>query len=288
MEQQSSRQRRIAAPAGIQPRRTARTAIVRSTRSVDYQDVPRPVAALADEYPSGFVDPRHSHRRAQLLYATSGVASVTTDHASYVLPPQRALWIPSGVAHEVTCRGLVSLRTLYVDERVRKDLPDSCRVFEVSDLLRELVLAAFRMPIEYDENGRDGRVMSLILDEIASAPGIPLQVSMPQDPRLLRICRAILDDPAHAHTLDDWSRIAGMGRRTFTRLFRREAHMSFATWRQHVRLMEAMARLATGEPVTSVALDVGYNSPSAFTAMFRKAFGAAPTRYISEQTLVTT
>ncbi len=68
-----------------------------------------------------------------------------------------------------------------------------------------------------------------------------------------------------------------MGRRTFTRMFRRETHMSFAAWRQHVRLMEALSRLATGEPVTAVAFDVGYNSPSAFTAMFRKAFGAAPT-----------
>ena len=285
MEQHSSRpgQRRGAVSAGMQPGSSARNAIGRSTRSIDYQDVPRPVAALADEYASGFVDPRHSHRRAQLLYATSGVASVITDHASYVLPPQRALWIPGGVAHEVSCRGHVSVRTLYVNERVRSDLPDACRIFEVSDLLRELILSAIRMPIEYDENGRDGRVMTLILDEIASAPGIPLHVSMPQDSRLLRICRAILDDPAHADTLDDWARVASMGRRTFTRMFRRETHMSFATWRQHVRLMEAMARLATGEPVTSVAFDVGYNSPSAFTAMFRKAFGAAPTRYINEQ-----
>ncbi len=256
----------------------------RSTRSIDYQDVPRPVAALADEYESGSTQPRHSHKRAQVLYAISGVTSVTTDHASYILPPQRALWIPSGVAHEMTCRGHVSVRTLYIDERVRGDLPAACRVFEVSDLLRELILAAVRMPIEYDEAGRDGRVMRLILDEIASAPSIPLDISMPQDPRLLKVCRAILDDPAHADTLDDWARVAGMGRRTFTRMFRRETQMSFATWRQHVRLMEAMSRLATGEPVTAVAFDVGYNSPSAFTAMFRKAFGAAPTRYINEQT----
>nr|WP_298722187.1 helix-turn-helix transcriptional regulator [uncultured Steroidobacter sp.] len=251
--------------------------------SSDYQDVPRPVVAMAEEYESGTVQPRHSHKRAQVLYSISGVASITTDHASYILPPQRALWIPSGVAHEMTCRGHVSVRTLYIDERVRGDLPEACRVFEVSDLLRELIIAAVRMPVEYDEAGRDGRVMRLILDEIASAPSIPLDISMPQDPRLLKVCRAILEDPAHADTLDDWARVAGMGRRTFTRMFRRETMMSFATWRQHVRLMEAMSRLATGEPVTAVAFDVGYNSPSAFTAMFRKAFGAAPTRYISEQ-----
>lgn len=290
MEQHSSRpgQRRGAVKGSLNraaaSNDVAASTTPRSTRSIDYQDVPRPVAALADEYESGTIQPRHSHKRAQVLYSISGVASVTTDHASYILPPQRALWIPSGVAHEMSCRGHVSVRTLYIDERVRGDLPEACRVFEVSDLLRELIIAAVRMPIEYDEAGRDGRVMRLILDEIASAPSIPLDISMPQDPRLLKVCRAILDDPAHADTLDDWARIAGMGRRTFTRMFRRETQMSFATWRQHVRLMEAMSRLATGEPVTAVAFDVGYNSPSAFTAMFRKAFGAAPTRYISEQT----
>jgi AraC-like DNA-binding protein len=273
MEQQSSRPGQIRKAPGTPER---------STRGIDYQDVPRPVAGLADEYPGGFVDPRHSHKRAQFLYAITGVTQVTTDHSSFVVPPQRAVWIPGGVAHEVHCRGHVSVRTLYIDPRARPDLSDTCRVLEVSDLLRELILEATRMPVEYDVNGRDGRVMALILDEIAAAPSVPLHVAMPQDPRLTRVCRAILADPAHADTLDDWARVAGVGRRTFTRMFRRETRMSFAAWRQHVRLMEALSRLATGEAVTAVALDVGYNSPSAFTAMFRKAFGAAPTRYIKE------
>src|SRR5262245_57834843 len=144
MEQNSSRpgQRRSAVktPLPRVPGTAIHNAAQRSNLSVDYQDVPRPVAALADEYESGAVQARHSHKRAQLLYSICGVASVTTDQASYVLPPQRALWIPSGVAHEMSCRGHVSLRTLYIDERVRGDLPDVCRVFEVSDLLRELIL----------------------------------------------------------------------------------------------------------------------------------------------------
>lgn len=261
--------------------RTRASNASRSTRGIDYQDIPRPVAGLADEYPPGFVDPRHSHKRAQLLYASAGVFSVTTDDASFVIPPQRAVWVPSGVAHEVHCRNHVSVRTLYIDPKAREDLVDSCRVLEVSDLLRELILEAIRLPIEYDEYGRDGRIMALILDEIARAPVIPLHVPMPQDARLLRICRSILENPAHTDTLDDWARIAGMGRRTFTRLFLRETQTTFAAWRQHVRLMEALARLAGGHPVTNVALDVGYNSPSAFTAMFRRAFGAAPTQYLS-------
>src|SRR5690606_19633097 len=169
--------------------------------------------------------------------------------------------------------------TLYIDTRARPDLPRSCRVIEVSTLLRELIIEATQIPIEYDVNGRDGRVMELILDEITATPAAPLHIPMPQSMRLLKVCREILANPANNQTLDEWAAAAAMGRRTFTRMFRKETGMSFAFWRQHVRLMEALSRLATGQRVTTVALDVGYNSPSAFTAMFRRTFGMAPSQY---------
>lgn len=251
----------------------------RSTRGIDYQNVPRPVAALADEYPPNYVDPPHSHLRAQLVYAATGVISVITQSGSFMVPPQRAVWVPAGMEHEAHCRGHVSVRTLYIDTSARPDLPRACRVIEVSTLLRELIIEATHIPIEYDENGRDGRVMELILDEITATPAAPLHIPMPQNPRLLQACRAILANPANNDTLDEWAATAAMGRRTFTRMFRKETGMSFALWRQHVRLMEALSRLATGQRVTTVALDVGYNSPSAFTAMFRRTFGMAPSQY---------
>jgi AraC-like DNA-binding protein len=254
----------------------------RSTRGIDYQDVPRPVAALADDYPPGHIDPPHSHTRGQLIYSTTGVMTVTTEQASFVVPPQRAVWVPSGVTHEAYCRGAVACRTLYIDETAIAGLPSATRVIEVSNLLRELIVEATHMPIEYEEAGRDGRVMALILDELVSSQAAPLHVPMPQHPRLVRICQIILQDPAQNDVLDDWADAAGMGRRTFTRAFRKETGMSFAAWRQNVRLMEALSRLATGESVTRVAFDVGYNSPSAFTAMFRRTFGVAPTHYLSE------
>lgn len=255
----------------------------RSTKGIDYQDVPRPLAGLADEYPSGFVDPRHNHTRAQLLYQTAGIVNVLTDEASFLLPPQRALWIPAQMEHEVYCRGHVSCRTLYIGSEASGELPTSCRLIEVSDLLRELIVEATKIPVEYDVRGRDGRVMALILDELKAAATVPFHVPMPQSERLVRICKAILQDPAQNDALDDWANMAAMGRRTFTRTFRRETGMSFSIWRQNVRLMEALSRLAMGQSVTVVALDVGYSSPSAFTAMFRRTFGVPPTHYLLDQ-----
>lgn len=251
-------------------------------RSPDHEhETPRAIIALSDEYPATFVDPRHRHRRAQLLYACAGVMSVVTDAGSFVVPPQRAVWIPAGADHEVACRSPVSLRTLYIDPSAAGCLPDRCHVLDVTDFLRALILEAMTLPRLYDEAGRDGRVMQLVLDEIRTQQVAPLHAPMPADARLARVCRGVLADPAHPGDLDHWAELAGMGRRTFTRVFRDQTGMSFAAWRQHVRLLEALSRLAIGDPVTTVALDVGYDSPSAFTAMFRRSFGAPPSRYFA-------
>lgn len=260
----------------------------RSTRSVDYQDVPRPVAVLVDEYPSDFVDPPHSHRRAQLLYACSGVITLITEKASFTVPPQRAVWIPPGVTHEAHTLSPVSLRTLYIDAPAHERLPAACRVLDVSNLLRELIMAAAQLPVEYETTSRDGRIMELILDELVEsskgAPFLELQAPMPQDARLVRVCRRILKEPDAPDSIDDYALACGMARRTFTRAFRRETGVSFSAWRLHVRLTGALSRLATGASITEVAFEVGYNSASAFTAMFKRAFGVAPTRYMHANT----
>ncbi len=253
--------------------------MIRSTRGVDYQDVPRPVAALAAEYPPGWYDPPHTHKRGQLIYATSGVLACTTPSAAFIVPPQRALWVPPGVVHDGRSRGHVSLRSLFLDESASAGLPGTCFTIDVPSLLRELIVEATRIPIEYDRDSRDGRVMALIVDEIGKARTASISVPMPRHPMLLRVCEAILANPAQDDVLDDWAHVAGMCRRTFTRAFRDETGVTFAIWRQNVRLMEALSRLSTGLPVTRVAVDVGYSSPSAFTAMFRRAFGVPPTQY---------
>ena len=112
----------------------------------ELQDVPRPVAALAEDYSAGHLEAAHSHRRAQLLYASKGVMSVLTEAGGFVVPPQRAVWVPSGTRHEVRCRDAVSLRTLYVDPQSSPRLPRDCCVLEVSELLRSLILAAVDIP----------------------------------------------------------------------------------------------------------------------------------------------
>jgi AraC-like DNA-binding protein/mannose-6-phosphate isomerase-like protein (cupin superfamily) len=249
--------------------------------SIDILRTARPVMALQDEYPAGYVDPMHSHDHVQILYASAGVMSVRTPETSFVIPPQRAVWLPAGMKHEVACRGPVSLRTLYLPSgHGARDA--ECRVFEVSNLLKALILEVVDFPPLYDVTGREGRIIDLLLEEIERMPNAPYQVSMPSDLRLLRVCNAILADPADPRDIDDWAGLAAMGRRTFTRTFKQETGMGLAVWRQQVRLMEALSMLAAGASITQVTYDVGYDSPSGFAAMFRRAFGVPPSQYLKQ------
>lgn len=238
-----------------------------------------PVIGLDDEYPPGFVDPLHTHSHAQLLYASSGVMSVTADNAAFVIPPQRAIWLPAGMPHEVSCRGHVSLRTLYIDQNSTGLSDRPCQVIEITDFLKALIVEMSRVDRSYTEDGREMRIAQVLIHELKQMPTAPYRAPMPADPRLLRVCRLIIDDPANQADLDELAAMAGMGRRTFTRQFNAEVGMGLAVWRQQVRLMAALSMLAAGEPVTSVAFAVGYDSPSAFSAMFRRSFGVPPSEY---------
>lgn len=249
-------------------------------RAEALQAVGRPVVAMAAKYASGGVGTRHSHPRGQLMRSLTGVMTVITEQGSWAVAPQHALWVPPGVVHQSRCWGNVDLRTLYIAPEAARSLPATCRLIEASPLLRALLDEAVTLPVEYDMAGRGGRIMDLLLDEIGRLPALQMATPMPRDRRLARICEAILRDPGNNQDLGHWARYGSLGRRTLTRLFRHETGMSFAQWRQQARLMEALSRLTAGEPVTSVALDLGYDSPSAFSSMFRRTMGLSPRDYL--------
>jgi AraC-like DNA-binding protein/mannose-6-phosphate isomerase-like protein (cupin superfamily) len=251
----------------------------RSTDPADYQRVPRAVAAMAKDFPDGYQNAPHRHERAQLIFAAHGAMLVTTSAGSWAVPPQRAVWMPAGTVHSIRMAGAVAMRTLYVRPDAAARLANTVRVLAVSPLLREMILRACALPILYEEDGPEGRLMTLILDEIGALPTVALDLPLPRDARLGRICRALSAEPGDTQTLADWGRDAGASPRTLARLFVRETGLTFAEWRQQARLLAATAMLAAGEPITRIAMDLGYESPSAFTAMFKRALGAPPSHY---------
>ncbi|MGE0415962.1 MAG: helix-turn-helix transcriptional regulator [Acetobacteraceae bacterium] len=256
---------------------------VRSTDPGDYQAVPRPLAAMAKQFPDGFSIQPHSHARDQLVYAVTGTMRVHTEREAWIVPTDRAVYLPAGIVHAIDMRGDVGMRTVYLLRAVASDLPREPTVIEVSALLRALILALVEEPVLYDEAGRGGAIARLILSEIGRAPVLPLGLPMPDDARLRRVCLALLADPADPRGLEGWAEMAGASARTLARLFEREVGVGFIAWRQRVRFHSAMESLARGETVARVAARHGYRSTSAFTAAFRRTMGVAPSTAIAKK-----
>lgn len=248
-----------------------------------YTEVPRPLIATARNYAAGEMFPEHQHARGQFAYAARGVISVHTPQGNWLVPPQRACWVPAQLVHGMRMHGGVTMQNVFVDAPAiaGSGLPSHCQVLDASPLLRQLLAEAVTVDALYAEQSRAGRLMALLLDEIAAAQPLPLSAPLPQEPRLARLCMELLQEPTLDSSLDAMAAQAGMSRRTFTRQFRAQTGLAFAQWRQQACLLAAITWLAEGHAVTRVALDLGYASPSAFTAAFRRVLGQAPSDYLS-------
>jgi AraC-like DNA-binding protein len=257
---------------------------MRNANVDDYEAIPRPIISVGNDYAPGPARGAHRHRRNQLLYGASGLMIVSTAQDRFIVPPQRALWIPAGVFHDVYAVGRVATRSIYLEPAVSKKLPDECRVLGITPLARALLLEAVDLPAKYDVHGRAGLIMRLLIAEIETLPTLPFNISLPASPKLAARCRAFLDRPTPHETIDDWCASLAMSRRSFTRLFRSETGASFAAWCRQACVVAALPRLAAGDSITAIALDFGYANPSAFTQMFRSQTGVAPSAYAGVST----
>ncbi|MBN3816927.1 AraC family transcriptional regulator [Paraburkholderia sp. Se-20369] len=236
-----------------------------------------PMRVRARPLPAGVRVPRHTHAWAQLAYASRGVLRMATTGTTWMVPPSRAIWVPPRVTHEVVIVEDAYLRTLYIDESIVPDGLDACRVVEVTGLLRELIVALDASDLSAT---RERMLCALVLDELGRAEPLPLAVPMPDEKRLRALCEAMLAQPAHAESLEHWAGKIGASTRTISRLFKQELGVSFSQWRQQALLARAIPLLNQGRPLSHIARELGYQSQSAFSAMFRRAFGESPRAFM--------
>jgi len=255
----------------------------RSTDHIYLQQVPRPLSAMAKSYPAGYAGYLHNHERAQFLYASSGTMKVASDLGCWIIPPQRAVWLPARYLHQTAAIGEVEMRTLYIrEDACPASAPDRPRMLAVSALLRELVLRLTEMPIEYDEDGHEGQIVTTLLGEIDWAPLHPISMPSLRDSRLRLLEEALTKDPGDTSTLEEWASRVRSSPRTLTRLFAKEAGTSFHAWRDQLRTFAALPLLAEGRPLAEIADQLGYETAWGFTSMFKRITGQLPSRYFEK------
>ncbi|MEU8136392.1 helix-turn-helix transcriptional regulator [Streptodolium elevatio] len=254
--------------------------VVRELEALNADTVPPGVGAIVvGNFPltSGDWIAAHSHTHHQLAWTRSGVLGVAVDDAYWVLPPTLALWVPAGVVHRTGATRDAVLSSLYIDPaRCVLDWTEPTPV-AVDGLLAHLIAYLNRDDLADDVRLR---AEAVVPDLLRPLPSTPIDVPLPADDRVREVADALLADPADARGLEAHARAVGVSRRTLTRLFVQDTGMSFDRWRTRVRLRAALPLLAEGLPVSRVAHAVGYATPSAFLAAFRRTVGTSPGRYL--------
>jgi AraC-like DNA-binding protein len=225
--------------------------------------------------------PEHAHGWAQVVYALSGVLTVSIPGRSFVISPRQAVWLPPGAPHRVGSLYGAEFRSLWIAAEVAAGLASEPVVLAVSPLLQALIIEASNLQAaEGADDGYGGRVTALILDQLRRAAPIAIALPWPQNDALGRLCEALYADPADTRSSEAWGRELGMSSRTLSRRFEAEVGASLRSWRRSVRLFKAVEMLGGGMDVTRAALELGYGSPSAFAYAFRMGMGVSPQAYM--------
>ncbi len=239
----------------------------------------RPILARVSEMPANYIVEEHQHPWGQLAYSSRGIMKVEVPGASFIIPPERALWVPKYTPHMVSTKFGLSFRSLYIENEYSENLPNQTTAINVDRLLRELILKTTLWGDEYSLDSKRMRHIEFLLDQIEDASQAPLSLNMPNDRRLLKITDMICKEPSDNTSLQQWCETVGATPRTINRLFHKETQMGFIEWRQRLRILYSLERIEKGDKISNVAVDLGYESGSAFITMFKKHLGVSPKRY---------
>ena len=239
-----------------------------------------PIYAFSKNYQHGHVEEWHQHDRIQLIHTLTGVLRVETDAGIWICPPGRGVWIPALQPHALHIHGDVKARGIFIEHLSRANFMNICRVVNISPLLKELINTALCIHDKIQPHGRDERVFELILDELQWLETLPFQLPEAQSPAMIQLCHAVRQSLSDTWTLEDVAKTMHMSSKTFTRQFQKETAMSFAQWIRQAKLIQAMVELCNYKPILQIALDLGYESPSAFSAMFKRETGMTPSEYL--------
>lgn len=258
-----------------------------AARRLDAEHAPsaaRPLVAKRTSYADGYHVEAHWHAHAQFLYAVEGTMAARVPRHAWIVPSSRALWIPPRTVHDIRMKGGVEMRSLFVDESAAAGMPEHAVVLDITPLLRELMVRVTARPAELhatavDAHAAERLLMPLILSEIRQLRPAALSLPLPQDAALLDMCEALMADLTTLRPAAATADGLNVSSRTLYRRFLRETGLSFAAWAQQARLLEAVRRLGEGAAVTAVALELGYESPSAFSTMFRRVLGQSPREF---------
>ncbi len=222
-------------------------------------------------------EPPARHAEAQVFVLCEGVIRFFTPQRTWIMTPGRLCWLPPDLQHGFVSLGPVAGLSLKVTPPLCAGLPDLARVLEADPFFAPALRRLIKQPADFDG------LWAVMRRAVLEAPEDRLSLPAPVSAALIRLAQGLMQDPADGRDLAQWAAFVGLSPRTLMRRLKAETGLSFAIWRQRLRLIHALTAMQSGVPATTAALDAGFGTASAFSATFRKHMGLAPTAYLKTQ-----
>ncbi|WP_260505190.1 AraC family transcriptional regulator [Ralstonia pseudosolanacearum] len=223
--------------------------------------------------------PVERHTWGQFVYSVAGVIELTVKSSRYAAPSEFGVWLPPGTDHLAWAGDETSYFLLDIEQNLCDRLPSRASVIAVGPIAKAIFLDLNQRRVRGPQSPEDVRLMQVLIDQLSVSSPAENFLPLSNDPALRKVLEGLSRDPGDNRTLADWARHVHSTERTLARRCTRDLSMTFMEWRQRLRLSRALAMLADGLSVQSVAQKLGYTTTSAFIAMFQKAVGATPNTF---------
>lgn len=226
----------------------------------------------------------HGHTEGLLFCLDRGMIKVETPRRTTLVTPGQLGWIGPGVVHQATWFGVAGGQFVYVSASL---CPGRLPPHQVTTLgmVSQAAMASLHkhqeQQLQSEEWDYMQHLLHVIFYDLKQPSHSPMNLQMPNTRALLHLAHHLLEHPDDDQTAQQWADRLHLSVSTMLRRFNSETGVSFVRWRQQLRMLKALEMLRVGEPVTHIAMAVGYQNVSSFTKIFQQYFHTAPSRYFS-------
>lgn len=245
------------------------------------------------QMPSSYVDDWHSHPWHQIIFPLKGLLQsqlrLKGKTKNIIVPHNGILYIPANTTHKSVAVTNTHFMAIYLNPnnsltQNTLDYSEQHKSCLVTPLLKALILQLFKEHTKQQSALMLSHLLMVLSDQITLAKTYEIPLLIPKDRRLLAIFTQLQQRPDLALTLADWAVKVGASSRTLSRLCAKEFAQSFSLWRQNIRLVLSLQLLEEQIleeqiPIQNIAMDLGYQSDSAYIYAFKALFMQTPNQY---------
>lgn len=237
--------------------------------------IPNPILFRKGNMPTNAIYPLHKHDWGEFMYAFSGVIEMTVKDKVYLVLPRYGIWVPPQMIHQCCNDDAAQHCAIFIATDFCVELPSKPCSMQISPLMREMLEYLRELPSSED-CAEYSRFMRVFLDQLLIAPSTSSYLPTANDPFLRRLLKELESNPGDNRSLEKLAQGIGISERSLSRKCKKELGMTLLEWRQRLKTLKSLAMLEEGRKVEDIALELGYSSSSAFSAMFKRMMGQTP------------